>query len=425
MSWRDRLRKATYKGVPFFYEGVTSTIGRRTQVTDLPGRDVPHAEDKGRTTRRFRVTAYVLGPDYDVDRDRMVRAIEGERQGAGLLVHPYWGNRQVRVVGDVPVHETTREGGMARFEITFVDVTEEGLPVRRRDAQAELDSASDKVLSAVREAFEDVFSIAEAVQDIRDQAEAAVETVSEAIGEVKAVIEQAVGIVGEGQKLINDLAAEARILIALPGQLAEQIVGAVESVIGTVTGLVDGAERAINSLTAPFKSGSVSDRHRATVLMRAWRELHAIEDSLPVVVETSGQQALRAANQAALVHFVRVVAVTETCRVAGEITFDSFDQAAAVRDELATAIDELLHEADDDTFSRLMDLRATLHRRVTDSAETLPRIVEVEVTSPTPALVLAHRIYGDATRDAEIINRNNIRNPAIIPAGTTLKVLSA
>jgi prophage DNA circulation protein len=50
----------------------------------------------------------------------------------------------------------------------------------------------------------------------------------------------------------------------------------------------------------------------------------------------------------------------------------------------------------------------------------------VTVTPPetVPALVLAQELYGDATRDAEIINRNAIRNPAAIVGSEPLSVLS-
>mgnify|MGYP000977712715 CR=1 FL=1 len=34
-----------------------------------------------------------------------------------------------------------------------------------------------------------------------------------------------------------------------------------------------------------------------------------------------------------------------------------------------------------------------------------------------PALVAAHRLYGDAGRDAEIVGRNRIRHPGRVPGG--------
>lgn len=429
MAWQDRLQSlenATFKGVPFKYENVTSTVGRRTQVTDLPGRDTPHTEDLGRRSRRFRITAYVLGTDYDIDRDRLIRAIEGGRPG--LLVHPYWGNRTVRVEGDVPVTESPGEGGMARFEITFVDVEGEEQPLRRRDAQGEVVSRADDVLTAVREAFAEAFSVVDAVGDIRDEAVEVVEGIAEVAQEVKSQIDQAVGIVDTVHQVVSVLADTAESLISLPNELASAVTSAVSGVLESVASVGAAAERLArfpDTLTAPFRSGSVSDRHRAVVLMRAWRGLHAFGDTLPLVAETSGQQALRAANQAALVRLLRVTAITETCRTAGQIAFDSFDQAQAVLDEISEAVDEIVHDVDDATYGALQDLRAALHRRIADAAETLPRIVELTLEHPTPALVVAHRLYGDATRDAEILDRNpHVRNPALISAGTVLKVLS-
>ena len=41
-----------------------------------------------------------------------------------------------------------------------------------------------------------------------------------------------------------------------------------------------------------------------------------------------------------------------------------------------------------------------------------------------PALVIAHRLYGDATRADEVCVRNNVRHPGALRGGMALEVLS-
>jgi prophage DNA circulation protein len=48
----------------------------------------------------------------------------------------------------------------------------------------------------------------------------------------------------------------------------------------------------------------------------------------------------------------------------------------------------------------------------------------VQPQATQPALVLAYSLYEDASRDADIIARNNVRHPGFVPGGRTLEVLA-
>jgi prophage DNA circulation protein len=69
--------------VPFAVRRSDAQVGRRTVQHEYPQRDTPFAEDMGRAARRFSLDAYVLGPDYDQARDRLIDALEA--RGPGLL----------------------------------------------------------------------------------------------------------------------------------------------------------------------------------------------------------------------------------------------------------------------------------------------------------------------------------------------------
>ena len=126
MAWRDELRSASFRGVPFQVEGGTLTFGRRLAVHEYPQREKPYVEDLGKKAREYRLDAFVIGPDYMDKRDALIAALE--TPGAGQLVHPYFGSVVVTVTGDITVTEMTDRGGMAQISTTFIEAGELNAP---------------------------------------------------------------------------------------------------------------------------------------------------------------------------------------------------------------------------------------------------------------------------------------------------------
>lgn len=118
MSWRSRLRQASFRGVPFHVEDVAGESGRRLVVHEFPKRDTPYAEDMGRAARRYTVHGYVIGANFDIGRTALVAVCEMD--GPGLLVHPSLGEVMVRCefIGHV---ERRTEGGFAQIDMVFVE----------------------------------------------------------------------------------------------------------------------------------------------------------------------------------------------------------------------------------------------------------------------------------------------------------------
>lgn len=141
MTWRDRYRVASFRGVAFYVDSDDRNAGRRLVVHTYARRDTPYTEDLGRAPRQFHVSGFVIGPDYDIQRDRLIAALE--RGGAGQLVHPHYGARTVLVDGQASglVHND-REGGMARFSLVFVEAGSRANPSRRLDTAGLLATAA-------------------------------------------------------------------------------------------------------------------------------------------------------------------------------------------------------------------------------------------------------------------------------------------
>lgn len=119
--WRTLLVPAFFRMAPFHVDANSRQSGRRVVLHEFPKRDTPYAEDMGRKARSFPVTGYVIGPDYQIWRELLVLALEAE--GPGLLVLPTLLQRDTIMVQprDYTVRETRQAGGMAEFEMNFVE----------------------------------------------------------------------------------------------------------------------------------------------------------------------------------------------------------------------------------------------------------------------------------------------------------------
>jgi prophage DNA circulation protein len=117
-EWRDRLRPASFRGVEFKVEVGSRTGGRRLAPHEFPKRDEPYTEDMGRKGRAFGVTGYLIGSDYQSQRDRLIEALE--REGASQLVHPTLGQFQVSA-GIYSCAERRERGGFCEVEMQFFE----------------------------------------------------------------------------------------------------------------------------------------------------------------------------------------------------------------------------------------------------------------------------------------------------------------
>ena len=95
------------------------------------------------------------------------------------------------------------------------------------------------------------------------------------------------------------------------------------------------------------------------------------------------------------------------------------------RNLILSALDsEMLKTEDDDVYRALEESRSAVYQDITTRAENRARLVEYMPTDILPALVVASDYYGDASREAEIIERNGIAHGGFVPM-RPLKLLNA
>ncbi len=413
--WRKQLQPGTFRGVPFFVKNAQTQVGRRVVIHEYPQRDKAYAEDLGRRADAFTIEAVIIGPDYFKARDALIEALK--QRGPGLLVHPYHGQRIVTLAGPVRISETPDEGGIARFSLDFVEAGDRAEPSARQDTRDAVASAADNANKAIAKDFSTKFRLAGAAGFVKAGALDLARDVMAKLDAARRALVPDLSILSDYMAAANGVVGSLNGLIRAPAAFAQGVLG----MFGALKALAMSPLHALNAYKGLFSYGSKHGRVPATTPSRV----------------------LQANNQDALASLVRRACLVEAARVASQVRYDTYDEAVAMRDELAARLDDeaagivpaptgngtpatTLREVSDPVYQALIALRVALVRDLSARSVNAPRVTSVTLPATLPALVAAYRIHGDATRAEEILSRNRrlIRHPGCVPGGQALEVIS-
>lgn len=393
MSWRDKVRGqsvdgrmllGSFRGARFIVPTAEAVVGRRTEVHEYPGRDLPYVEDLGRRAGEFPLEVFVDGSlvasgNHIDARDALIDELN--KSGPGTLIHPWYGTLTVSVT-DARVRDTDREGGRATFTLTCIEAGELAFPSAEVQWSSRTGTAADESEAAALNDFSSIFN----VDGLPEFHLAEIET---ELGRTLAGLERTVGSV------TSTVAAEIRAPYNMGGMI-----------LGSINRLAD-------IVTEPLRA------------LRLYQGLFGAGDDSPNVPTTTATRRQQAASIDALHSLTQRGAVICACRQSAAMDYASRDDALAIRADLLDALDAQMQGADDDTvYQALAELRTAVAEDLRVRGARLPQLRTVTPGATLPALVLAYRLHGDAEKDAELISRNKIRHPGFVPGGTAIEVLS-
>ncbi|MEO6217767.1 MAG: DNA circularization N-terminal domain-containing protein [Sphingomonas sp.] len=395
-------QKGSFRGVAFVTEQHEQSGGRRLVSHEFPQSEKPVLEDLGKKAGRFTLSCHIIGDGYMARADALSDALDAP--GVGTLIHPWKGSMQVGV-DNYSRTDSTTDGGIAIFSIDFLESGLPAVPQPANDTSANATAAANDAADAAPDQFAARFSVDGATAFVES---AAAQLVSSAAlvtsiqggllggaGPALRAFQQGIGVLGG-----------AGVLVRQALDLGLATVGLVQtlSVLGA------------NPLARISAFG---------VLMDWGSDLPAVSGDTPA-------RQLQSDNQAAFVQLVNLAASSELVRAVAGTRFDSYQDAVATRDRAADRLDALaLRQADagdDDGAAAYDDLRLALVRDVSARGGTLARLQTYTPATTEPALVIAHRLYGNpATVEAdaaEIVARNRIAHPGFVQGGRPLQVLT-
>lgn len=439
MSWKDRLRPASFRGVPFFVETDEAEYGRR-QVTHTAALvDVPTLEDLGRAADVFQVDGYLIGEDYDVQLQQLIEAIR-DVAGPGRLVHPRYGEKTVGASGFRVRHQNS-EGRMCRFVVTFGEAGELSQPVEGVDSINVLDSRSDAIQAASSESFIEKFKAANFPQFVRDAASNTLATVgdylqepssflsetfsqaTEVFGVVTDTVDAVSDVVSSYQREVSNFIGGISGLVNIPSSLASSLVS-----------LVAGIRPSYGSGAGPILSGLISSMphipaSNSAMSVAPTTQPSPEDPSAPVTPQVTTHvtpsRAQIATNQEAIVQLVRQTAVAELAVVAASKKYETVEEAVAARDVVADLLDvEAEMTMDDVVYQSLVQARSEVVHALPAEDESYARLVPYSPPMTLPALVIAQTLYGDGSEAEQIVSKNSVRHPGFVTGGQPLQVLS-
>lgn len=394
--WMERILDGKLGDAPFNIKSARGGGGARLQLTEFPLRDEPDIERLGKKTTEKSFDCFVVGLDYMEKRDALLAELD--KQETQTLVHPYIGTLKVEIQS-YTYDESTDEGGMARFSITWLPATSQKRPEIAIDTRHVTRTKSKTAFEKITGAFSETFSLDRVPAFLKSDA---VLQVQKSFAAAQAAVQSVTGLtdqLGPVLRMIDSATVQLSSLISNPFGLA-----------GSITGII---------------SRIASTAANSTDALRQYRQLFSFgeNDTDMRFVETPTRKRQRA-NRKAINVLVQQAAVVAAAQAVPDITFTTRAEAQAAQSEITDKIDSLLADAPDDVYVALMDVRAALVMDISARALNLVKLKSYSPRVTTPSLVIAYELYADATRADEIVQRNAINHPAFVSPFPALEVLA-
>lgn len=459
-TWTETLHKASFRGVPFAVYGGDARFGRRLALHEYPGRDKPYIEDMGRSTRRIRMSGFLVtdsfiygGGSALAQRDALVAA--AEKPGPGALIHPTLGALTVSVPAEgLSVVERWDMGRYFEISFTFIESGDRVFP----SITSSTGSLLDKLAAALG-----LSSALDFVRKVIGGVTAVINAVEGVIKFGKSIVGMVVGVIADFKVLVGRITRDVRSITSLAGLMTGDF-GRYAN--GNVSSALISSKKAKDSgaTMADLIAKNTANRAAVDTAMDNLVEAAANLDASNGAVFTDAVQALmdslvagiadpgdaiallgplasctpEAFSGAGVIGSARVVAQNATAallrraalaaigKVVATYVPSSYDEAINTMGVVTGFIDAEVLSAgdsgDDESYNALLALRQAVVVALTTTGATLPNLETFTFRTALPALVMANRLYQDASRTDELIQQANPIHPAFMP--TTIKALA-
>ncbi|MAY64002.1 MAG: hypothetical protein CML29_17500 [Rhizobiales bacterium] len=369
-DWRNAFLPASYRGAAFKVDIESGSFGRRLAIAPIAYSDEAVIEDMGGMPDRFQVTAYCAGDLADAQCKALLAVLK--RKGGGLLMLPMLGPKRCRAEQWGFTRYKVR-AGFVGIDIDFVVEGLSAVPLLPSAAAGMLSDLAAAVIPAMGSAF--ASQVRGASGGVRDDVAAAAVSSAQTI----ATISDLAGVSGAPAVVATSVAA---------APLAADTV-----------------------LSAP--------EVHAAATVTAWRMIGRYLDADKVfdltaatLAEPSGVTAADTLARAGMFAALSLSAVRRDYAARAD--------ARRARETLSGLADPVLVEASavfgTDVFAWVAESSGQAALAVSRIGADRAPLVRVESGISLPSAVAAYVLYGDANRAGELVARNRVATPALMPA---------
>jgi hypothetical protein len=414
-----KLHQPSWRGVPFEVESTDDEPGGARNVKhEFPGRKEAYGEPNGEYAGRFPLDGHVIGPDYIAKRDALEEALAVP--GPGKLVHPTRGPLLVSLESPPRVHWSSDKGGMFRFSMVFFESAPASAPVQTIDTASKIEALKPIVYLHIGGDSRLNVSGPDFLATAARLILAGPRGLTTELSKVNNRMSAAFNLVDDVRSSIVDLGNEVGTLVRTPETLAIKL-----------QGLVNGIFTAVGAAGFDLNRGDKQrNTSRVASTLSALTTLGTFGDTQPPVPAPDGVANLTATrrrqllNQNALIDMIEVTGLVEGVGALADLPLDNAAQAGDVLSAVNDVFDRIQDRGSlPDSISKpLRDLKATFLAHLRNQTVVESGLGRYTPPLAAPALVIAYQLYGDASRDQEIVDRNRIEHPCFVPGGVELAV---
>ena len=400
--WARRLRPASFRGVPFKVDSHDYGSGRKIVSHETVGDEIVFSEDMGKKSENFNMKGFVIGDDVFRLRDNLISELN--KEGAGELVHPYLGNKSVKVVG-FNVSEGAGDGRRAMFTIEFIEAGKPNFPKSIFDVVTEFFDSANDAIDAVKAEFEAIYKIASLPSFVLDEATV---TLNNALGVVDKAIQKIRSIPEEKAKF------EKR-LQDLKNKIT-QTASSADSLVDETSSLITGTDAIIKELEVTDAIDVESGNDDRLTVYDSMIDL----GSNQIVDETGTPNDIQVSkNKVAINKLNRRIAIVTLGGSSILKAYPTIQDATKQKEKLVDLLDSVLEDdIDDNTYQIFSDLKGYIIKAIPNDSASLQNEVEINIIGFENSLTAIYKLTGNITLESDFIKRNKINNPSYLSPQT-------
>lgn len=398
MTWIDRLRKGSFEGIEFHTTGDVFTPGHRVVIDENPFANDASSRVLGRRARRFEIEFFFNGDDYDLDRDRFIAQLD--KSPVGILVHPRYGEHRVTIV-DCSISDQFADGSKCDVSVTFVHTP----------------AGAENPRQSVDRAFAPSTSIKAAkVAVAADLANNVDLTTSAAQANFYNFVDNAATSLRSTLQQLDNL-------LAVPGNYAGRVRNLAEGITSAPTRLWTTLDAEFTGLMRDLEA--IANAVVAIVTLDFLNVIPSPGNTTDVDIAAQANLVQRTAKSAVLLNAANTLTSLKAATDPDAPGYKTTQQVQEAVVWLTAAVEDLIENYDppDDVILALKEVLTNSQNYLEVQLESLPTLVTYTPQQDLPACVIAHLLYGDATRGDRIGLQNGIADLSAVPGGRPLKVL--
>ena len=437
-TWRSSLRQAQYGDVKFAVLENRTKFGGRNVVHRYPFRDSAYVEPLGKLPRQFEIIGFLIensrvygGGPVIAQRDQLVSLCEAN--DPQTLIHPTFGAVQNVNCIESEASESIDHGRVIMIRLSLMQGSTRIYPSVSTSTQNTVGAAASGVLSGSLADFAAVAAIAvqqgaavvntavdtalswyhTAVTDIHD-----VERVVNAVSTLSGDFGRFFGGGNSGFMSSNQTAPAGTTSQQLLEQDTANVAAVVAAGVALQTAAADPSDT--TALAAAAQVLATSLAATAADPTDAIRLLTDLASFSPTGSFTSSPIGTAMSSmQSSCASLFRRTALASVAQACADYQPSSYNDATTLLENVTTLFDAEIETAgdaeDDASFTALRALRGAVVGDLQARGASLAPLVTMSFAGSLPALVLAHRIYGDAGRSDQLIQQTQPVNPLFMP----------